>query len=185
MYNNIYQAIVDSVIEEFDDDNISRDYEYIGICANIADENEDDIIVLIFIRIADGIVYLINNANIGYVKYKERGRNIDMLKNVFNDTDDIINSQNNKNIYGLLLQYNASVVFQPVDYEEIFEIDFDEEFFNNPEFQEMFENTKYIFDYDFIKNINLVLSINSRNKIEAKISFGIYEDNDEDSIEEI
>ena len=108
-----------------------------------------------------------------------------MLKNVFNDTDDIINSQNNKNIYGLLLQYNASVVFQPVDYEEIFEIDFDEEFFNNPEFQEMFENTKYIFDYDFIKNINLVLSINSRNKIEAKISFGIYENTDEDCIEEI
>jgi len=188
MYDEIYQAIEDSIAEEFIyDDNITRDYEYIGICANLGDmqDEEGDVIVLVFIRIEDGIVYLINNPNIGYEKYKENGLNINMLKNVFNDTEDMINAgENFGNIYSLLLQYDTYNVFESIDYEDVFEIDFDEQFFTNPEFREIFENTKYIFNDDFIKNINLILSKKSRNKIEARISFGIY-DEDESDIEEL
>jgi len=189
MRGDIYQQIEDSITEEFidDDDNITREYEYIGICANLGDtHNEDvDMLVLVFIRIEDGVIYLINNSNIGYEKYKERGQNIDMLKNVFDNAEDMFNAgENFGNIYSLLLQYDKYNVFQAIDFEDTFEIDFDEEFFNNPEFEEIFENTKYVFNDDFIENINLVLGKTSNNKIKAHISFGITEEYESD-IEEI
>jgi len=190
--SDIYEFFADDdIVEEYIYENdISRDYEYIGICANIGQDEYDgnvfDMIVLVYIRIDDGVVYLINNPNIGYEKYKENGRNIDMIKNVFKDTEDMINSgENFGNIYGLLLENNKYDVFQAVDYEEIFEIDFDEEFFNNPEVEEIVSNTKYIFNDDFIENINLILSRNARNnKIEASISFGICDNNEDSDIEE-
>ena len=120
--------------------------------------------VLVFVRIEDGKICLINNPGIGYVEYDERGNNSPMIQDIFRTIENIIDAgQINGNIYGLLLTDNVEDIFEPIDYEDVFEIDYDEEFFNNPDFEYILTNTKYIFDEDFIRNISLNIVRNKKD----------------------
>jgi hypothetical protein len=171
------------------DDQIEIEPEYYCLTAYLGEDEDEDIIlkVLVFIRIEDGKICLINNPGIGFVEYNDiEGENSPMIEDSFIDIETMIDAgQQNGNIYGLLLTDHVEDIFEAVDYEETFEMDYDDEFFNNQKFEHIFESTKYIFNEDFIKNISLNIARSNR-KINASLNLGIIisEEDEDDEIEE-